>query len=60
MGKVMVKCKNPKCGKVYPSGIGMDRKSFENPTNRIVGHTSFCPFCKSENVTNKEEMTFQE
>lgn len=60
MGKVMVKCKNPTCGKAYPSGIGIDRKSWEDSTNVMTDIHTVCPTCKSENVTNKEEMFYQE
>lgn len=51
MGMVMIKC--PKTGKPLPTGIAMDKKSFESSSmsNNSVG----CPHCGESHVWNKRD-----
>jgi len=57
MGQLLVRCR--KCGALYPSGVVMDRKSFESPLKRVLGVTTRCPICKATNLCNKNDMVLQ-
>jgi len=56
MGNLLVKCKN--CGKIFPSGIAMDKASFE--TSVIKDNRLQCPHCKNEGVYSKSDMIYQD
>jgi len=51
-----VKCK--KCGKTFPSGIAMDRASFE--TSVLKNNSFQCHFCKNVDVYDKSDMIYQD
>jgi len=44
---VLLRCRY--CGGVYPSGVYMDKRSFQSQGGRVHGLKSKCPFCKSMN-----------
>jgi len=59
-GRVMskplyVKCK--KCGFEFPSGIAMDKESFE--TSSLIGNNHSCPQCGTRGQYNKEDYFFK-
>lgn len=51
MPMVMIKC--PKTGKDVPTGIAMDKKSFD--TSQMSGNRLRCPHCGDTHVWNKSD-----
>ncbi|MGH6890181.1 MAG: hypothetical protein ACREHF_13470 [Rhizomicrobium sp.] len=51
MPMVMIKC--PKTGKEVPTGIAMDKKSFES--SEMANNKLHCPHCKEMHVWNKAD-----
>ena len=50
--------KRKKCGKTFPSGIAMDRASFE--TSVLKNNSFQCHFCKNVDVYDKSDMIYQD
>jgi hypothetical protein len=49
LGQLQIRCK--KCGGIYPSGVMMDKRTFESSGRRVYGIRRKCPFCHTENNT---------
>lgn len=54
MGMVMIMC--PKTGRPVPTGFGMDKESFKNPTV-VLSQNSFgpCPACGGMHTWDKKD-----
>ena len=57
MGKVMIKC--PETGKAVPTGMAMDKASFDTAvlSNNTLGN---CPACGKDHVWSKEDAFLEE
>lgn len=53
MGMVMIKC--PVTGKPVPTGFGMDRATFDNPTNQFTNNNVGCPHCGQTHTWSKPD-----
>jgi len=51
---MMLRCKN--CGTEFPSGIQMDKRSFESAT--LAANAEKCPACEQVRGYDKEEYFF--
>jgi endogenous inhibitor of DNA gyrase (YacG/DUF329 family) len=53
MPMILITC--PKTQKAVATGILMDKKSFDEPTNILQGNTVMCPHCGQPHVWDKED-----
>jgi hypothetical protein len=53
MGIMMILC--PVAKRWIPTGIGIDRRSFEDPTNRFINMGIVCAFCGLTHRWNKQD-----
>jgi endogenous inhibitor of DNA gyrase (YacG/DUF329 family) len=56
MGMVVIKC--PKTGKVIPTGVGMDKASFQ--TSSMSNNTVSCPACGGTHTWDKKDAWVQD
>jgi hypothetical protein len=54
MGQLMVRCRF--CGGLYPSGVIVDKRTFEASGKLVYGIKSKCPFCHTENKSGNCEL----
>jgi endogenous inhibitor of DNA gyrase (YacG/DUF329 family) len=52
MAMLMIKC--PATGKPTPTGVAMDKKSFE--TSVLTNNTTTCPHCKGAHMWSKKDV----
>lgn len=53
MGQIVIKC--PTTGRWVSTGIGTDRATFEDPTNKFTNNRVQCPACGQMHTWNKED-----
>ena len=58
MPRVMIKC--PKTKKLVPTGFGMDKASFNNPTNILRSNTFRCPECGENHIWSKSDAVLED
>jgi len=58
MGMLTITC--PKTKKAIATGISMDKRSFEDPTNKLSGNSVQCPHCGQMHVWEKKDARLQE
>lgn len=56
MASVMIKC--PKTGKLVPTGISMDKKSFE--TAKLENNAVGCPACGGNHTWSKKDAVLKD
>jgi RNA polymerase subunit RPABC4/transcription elongation factor Spt4 len=57
MRKMMIKCKNSKCGAVHPSMMQMDENTFK--TSTLTNNSEQCPKCGKMSTYNKPDYFFE-
>jgi hypothetical protein len=58
MGKIMIKC--PVTGKAVFTGIGTDKKSFDDPSNTFENNSIHCPHCMNNHVWSKKDAYWEQ
>ena len=51
---LMIKC--PTTGKAVSTGVAIDAKSFQNPTNQFINNTVGCPACGQRHIWSKSDV----
>jgi hypothetical protein len=59
VGRIMIKC--PVTGKPLPTGIGIDKKSWENPSNQFSNNQiGPCPHCGQMHTWSKKDAYYED
>ncbi len=53
MARIMINC--PQTNKPVPTGLSMNKASFEEPTNMMEGNSLRCPECRAMHTWGKKD-----
>lgn len=57
MPRIMVVC--PKTKKLVPTGMGADKASFDNPTNKFINNSFRCSACGEMHTWSKKDAVLE-